>query len=335
MKYIHPVRHARPESLVGQVYTDIKHDFGVVGDPFTLHSPIPELLAGMWSVVRETEVVGQVHWSIKEAVAAAVSKINACPYCVEIHTALAAAPASQQLTDLIKQGRTAAIADPSLRSIVTWALTTGSPGADLLLAPPFSAQEAPELIGTAVVYHYINRMVNVFLPESLLPSLLQGAWIRDRVWNRVGRRLARGRDQAKPLGTSLRFLPEADLPAEMSWAKASPTIARAFAGWAALVERIGEQVLAPRVRAQVSDYLQAWNGEPAELGRAWVERAVSGLTEADQAAARLVLLTALASYQVDEKIIGAFRASHAADAQLVGAVAWASFAATRRIASWL
>ncbi len=47
------------------------------------------------------------------------------------------------------------------------------------------------------------------------------------------------------------------------------------------------------------------------------------------------LLTALASYQIDEQVIEAFRAYYATDAQLVGAVAWASGAAARRISSWL
>ena len=118
MKYIHPIRHADPKSLVGQVYEEIRHDFGVVGDPFTLHSPVPELLAGMWSIVRETTVVGQVHWSLKEAVAAAVSQTNTCPYCVDIHSSLARQSYTQSLADLIKQGRIEEITDPSLRAIV-------------------------------------------------------------------------------------------------------------------------------------------------------------------------------------------------------------------------
>ncbi len=198
MKYIHPIRHARPESLVSQVYAQIKHDSGVLSDPFRLHSPVPALLAGMWSIVRETTIVGQVHWSLKEAVAAAVSQTNECPYCVDIHASVARLPYAQSLADLIKQGRTEEITDPVLRSIVAWALSLRSPDTVLRLSPLFSAQEASELIGVAVAYHYINRLVNVFLPESLLPPLLRGAWFGDRIWGQVGQKLARGRDQARP-----------------------------------------------------------------------------------------------------------------------------------------
>src|SRR5215472_18494140 len=335
MKYIHPIRHADPKSLVGQVYVEIRHDFGVVGDPFTLHSPVPELLAGMWSIVRETTVVGQVHWSLKEAVAAAVSQTNTCPYCVDIHSSLARQSYTQSLADLIKQGRTEDITDPSLRAMVTWALSLSSPETRLKLPPSYSAQGAAELMGVAVAYHYINRLVNVFLSESLLPPLVRGGRLRDRIWSQVGQRLARGRDQIRPPGTSLRFLPEAELPAELSWAAASSSVRSAFAGWAALVERIGSEILSPQVRTLVIEILSTWQGKPVGLSRGWVESAITGLTGADQAAGRLALLTALASYQVDEKTIEAFRAHYATDAQLVGAMAWASAAATRKVASWL
>jgi hypothetical protein len=66
-----------------------------------------------------------------------------------------------------------------------------------------------------------------------------------------------------------------------------------------------------------------------------VDPALAGLSAADQAAARLALLTAMASYQVDETIVGEFREHFPADAALLGATSWASFAATRRIAAWM
>lgn len=205
----------------------------------------------------------------------------------------------------------------------------------LRLPASYSAQEGAELMGVAVAYHYINRLVNVFLAESLLPPLLRGARLGDLVWSQVGQRLARGRDQIMPHGTSLRFLPSVELPTELSWAAVSPSMSRAFAGWATLVEQKGAEVLSQRVRRLVIETLHPWQGEPVGLSRVWVERAIAGLTGADQAAGRLALLTAFASYQVDAKTIKAFRAHYATDAQLVGAVAWASVAAARKITSWL
>lgn len=33
-------------------------------------------------------------------------------------------------------------------------------------SPPFSAADAPHIIGTAIAFHFVNRMVNVFLKPS-------------------------------------------------------------------------------------------------------------------------------------------------------------------------
>jgi AhpD family alkylhydroperoxidase len=335
MHYITPIRRPSARSLVGQVYRQVKQDMGVNADLFRLHSPVPELLAGLWGATRETEIVGRVPWPLKQAVAAAVSQINRCPYCVEIHTALAEARMDQPLAELIAQGRVADIADPYVRSVVLWAQATRSPGSALLLAPPFTPPDAPEIMGIAVVSHYVNRMVEVFLPESLLPAFLRGARTRQVISSQVGRWLARRRDQAKVAGASLQFLPEAPVPAEMAWAAPSPAMSGAFARWAAAVERAGTEILSPQVRTLVTDFLRAWKGEVPGPSRAWVNQAVAWLPERERAAGRLTLLAALAPFQIDEELVQAFRAHHGTDAHLVGAVAWASFAAAQTVASWL
>src|SRR3972149_3042849 len=86
IKYIHPVKPGSAQGLVADVYVQVKRDFGRIAEPFLMHSPLPQLLAGAWMVCRETELVGNVPREVKEAVAAAVSQLNQCPYCVDAHT---------------------------------------------------------------------------------------------------------------------------------------------------------------------------------------------------------------------------------------------------------
>ena len=138
----------------------------------------------------------------------------------------------------------------------------------------------------------------------------------------------------KSLGDSLKFLPEADLPADLNWAKPNPTIAGAFAKFAAVIEEVGMYALSAEVRACVQECVQGWNGETLGLNKQWVEQAISGFNDASKAAGRLALLTALASYQVDEGIVLAFRVHFPEDDKLLGTLAWASFMAARRIGSW-
>ncbi|MEJ2126853.1 MAG: alkylhydroperoxidase, partial [Candidatus Bathyarchaeota archaeon] len=61
--------------MVAKVYSQIKQDFGRIVEPFTLHSPIPSILAGAWMAARESELVGYAPRSVKEAIAASISKL--------------------------------------------------------------------------------------------------------------------------------------------------------------------------------------------------------------------------------------------------------------------
>lgn len=333
IKYIHPVKANSAEGLVAQVYAQIKRDFGSLVEPFTLHSPLPKLLAGFWMACRETELAGNVHRGIKEAIAATVSKINQCPYCVDAHTIMLNATGKRNIARLISNENYGQISDSEVRKIVKWALTTRSAGSKMLLSSPFARQDAPEIIGTAVFFHYLNRMVNVLLSETPLPS--NRSWLKNTLKLMAGLYFSRAACRHKSLGDSLKFLPEADLQADLNWAKTNPTVAGAFAKFAVVIEEIGMYALSAEVRACVQECVQGWNGETLGLNKQRVEQAISGFNDASKAAGRLALLTALASYQVDEGIVLAFRVHFPEDDKLLGTLAWASFTAARRIGSWL
>ena len=145
---------------MAEVYSQIKLEFGSLVEPFTLHSPIPKLLAGAWMAARESQLAGSIRRDIKEAVAATVSKINQCPYCVDAHTIILKATGEHKTAWAIATGNYDQIQDSKVQAVVKWALTTRFPRSNHMRAPPFSRKEAPEIIGTAVFYHYINRMAS-------------------------------------------------------------------------------------------------------------------------------------------------------------------------------
>jgi hypothetical protein len=125
------------------------------------------------------------------------------------------------------------------------------------------------------------------------------------------------------------------LPPDLAWAGANPPVAAAFAGFAALVEQAGESYLSASVRSLVTAHVQAWQGEQMGMSRRWVEEAVAEVAAEERAAARLALLSALASYQVDAGVVDSFQSQYPTDAQLLGATAWASFTAARRAGTWM
>ena len=139
----------------------------------------------------------------------------------------------------------------------------------------------------------------------------------------------------KPLGASLELLPESELPADLAWAKGSPNITGAFARFAAAIDRAGRTVVPEDVRDCVVKHVEAWDGRDPGLGRHWVEEAMNGLDAKSKDIGKLVLLTALAPYQVDEGVVKAFTAHLVKDEKLLGALAWGSFTAARKIGTWL
>lgn len=316
-----PPRRATP--LVGRVYGEVEDEFGVLAPPVALHSPAIGPLAASWLMLRETIVVtGKVDRASKEAVSAAVSRANACPFCATIHSAT--------LDILVQQNRRAGVAVPAeLDGLTEWA--AASPRA---LGPlPFPVEQAPELIGTVVLLHYLNRMVSVFLGELPLPPGVPRVALGPvlRVLRHQIQRAARI-DHAP--GQSLDLLPPAPLPRQLRWAEGNATVAHAFARAAAAFDVAGVRAAPPRVHRLLEAELRAWSGQPRGLSRAWVTDYTRDLPAAERPIARLALLTAFAPHQVDTAVVEACQLD---DRTLIELTSWASMAAARQIGErvWL
>ncbi len=332
IKYLHPIRPKQADGLVAEIYTQIKRDFGKVVDPFLLHSQLPKLLAGVWMACRETELVGKVPRTTKEAVAAAVSVGNQCPFCIDAHTIMLNAAGERTTANAIEGKRLYEIAEPKVKAIAEWALATTSPNNKNLRSPPFSKEEAPEIVGTAVFYHYINRMAIILLGDTPLPS--NSALLKSPL-KRVAGLMFRGAVKLhKNMGESLDFLPPTDLPDDLRWAKTNPVVAQAFARFAAATNQVGEVSLSPEVREQVAGFVERWQGESIGVSKQWMETETCQLDEAQRSAAQLALLAALTPHQINERDILRFRDHFPDDTVLLGTLSWASFSVALRIGAW-
>ncbi|NKE61632.1 hypothetical protein FXN61_34695 [Lentzea sp. PSKA42] len=295
IRYVTAVRPAAANGIVAEVYRQAERDFGLLAPPVALHSPAPEPLAAAWMMLRETLLVrGRVDRATKEATAAAVSAVNVCPYCVDVHSTAVSA------------------LDPGRRfaGITEWVTGSGP--------LPGRADQVPELVGVAVTFHYLNRMVNVFLPDTPLPPGVP----RGPGLTLFGRFLkATAGSEVRPGESSL--LPDAALPADLSWASANPFVARAFAAAAGVLGR--------SVPESVRTLLASTTEEARGISRAWVDDLLTAVPARDRAAGRVALLTAFASHQVDGPVIDEFRRATPDDRALVELTAWASFTAARRL----
>ena len=330
VRYVTPVPVGAADGLVASVYAQVADEMKIVVPPVLLHSPAPPVLAAYWMLMREPLMAtGAVGRLAKEAVAAAVSVANICPYCVDMHSMGMYDLSTEHDAEAIVSDRVHDIVDPPTREVAAWARTAHEAGA----RQPFPAAHAPELVGVAVAFHYLSRMVNVFLPNFLLPPRLSPG-VRRRFKHGLSRVLAPTLRRPYAPGRSLPLLPSAPLPAEAGWALGNPGVEAAVARSYAAFEAAGARALPPAVRDLVCRRLDGWRGEETGLSRQWCEDLITELPVGQRAAGRLALLTALASYQVDEEVVAEFRRAEAADATLVEAVAWASFAAARQVGAW-
>jgi AhpD family alkylhydroperoxidase len=316
-RFVRVVPRRRATGRVAEVYRQVEREFGMLAPPVALHSAAPDVLAAAWTILRETLLAqGSADRAAKEAVATGVSAANSCPYCVDVHgMTLAAIPAGESDRDALEK----------------WARVSATGAAGV---PPFTAAQAPELIGVAVAFQYYNRVVNVFLRDSPFPSHVPES-AKPRARRVLGGVLRPRADSGPRPGVSLDLLPAVPVPADLGWARGNATVEDAFARAYAAVEAAGARSVPPGVRALVRARLSTWDGQPPGLSRAWLAEAAAELPEAERAAGRLALAIALASYQVDEGLVTAYRATTPDDGTLLELAAWASMAAARRAGTWL
>ena len=349
IQHVTPVAPKAARLLVAEVYGELERDFGVLAPPIALHSPAPEVLAASWLMLRETLVTaGAATRSLKEAVASAVSLANACPYCVTVHAATLNSLVHGRDAAAIRDDRFDAIANPQVRAVATWARSGAFRDGAAEAPAPFPAEQAAELVGVAVTFHYLNRMVNVFLPDAPLPDGVPAASL-PVVARVLGTLMRRAASRWRSGTGSWDLLPAAALPGDLRWAAAGGRagggagggageplgIAEAFARAARVIDEAGAEALSPTVRELVARQLAAWDGKPLGLDRRWLAEAVAGLSAADLPAARLALLIALASWQVDSETIEEYRLTAPGDKTLIQVASWAALSAARRVGGWI
>jgi AhpD family alkylhydroperoxidase len=337
IQHVTPVRPSAAGRLVGRVYGQVERDFGMLAPPMALHSPAPTVLAASWIMLRETMLAtGVVDRRTKEAVATTVSLGNTCPYCVAVHGATLHGLAGERISGVVADGRLDSIHDPGLRAAATWARAVATNDLAAGHHPRVPGDQAPELIGVVVAFQYLNRMVGIFLGDSPLPPSVP-AGMRGFMTRVLGRVMRPNASRAHTPGSSLDLLPAPDSggSGDFPWAAGNSNVESAFTRVAAAIDAAGARVAPTAVRELVVDTVRGWHGEAMGISRAWVDDAVARLPTVDRPAARLALLTALASYQVDETVIDEFRASRPDDEALIAITSWAAFVAARRVAAWI
>ncbi|NUT42020.1 MAG: carboxymuconolactone decarboxylase family protein [Thermoactinospora sp.] len=253
-RHITPVEPRDATGLVAEIYSQQARDMGMTRlRPLMPLSHAPDLMAAAWALLRESLVAGTVSRTERELVAIGVSERNRCPFCFDAHTMLLHATGQHRLAEAIARGERPA--DPRQAALLD--------GRGL---------DEPELMGTALAFHFVNRMVSTLHSPDVLPGGVQ-RWRAVR--SLAGRAFASTVRRVAPPGDSLKLLTvRPDPPA---WAEDSPV----GTAYAALCRLAGDGDVPG---------LDTWDGGHPPLTHRWP----------DEPVARLRAKVALAPYRITD-----------------------------------
>jgi AhpD family alkylhydroperoxidase len=326
INHIQPVEPRNAHGVVADVYAEARREFGRLPEPVSMLSPHVELLAAWWATLRETLIAGTAPRGHKEAVAAAVAVTQRCPWCVDAHATMLYAAGESRAAAAILADTPLSDTDP-IAPYIAWARGTATQGG---AAAPFGPDEAVEYISTAMIFHFVTRLVLVLLDETFLPG---GPRAQSLMRRAAGMAFARKvRSNHRP-GLASARLASYPLPDDLGWAAASPPVAASLAALTGCLEK--SQHLPDESRAVVGRAVTAWGGEPMPISSSWTDEHTDSLPEDLRAVTRVALLTSLAPHQLTNADVAAARPLLVTDASFVAALAWAAWTAARRIEGWI
>ncbi len=329
MKFVHhiqPVEPRRASGLVADIYDEARREFGRLPEPVSMLSPNENLLAAWWATLRETVIAGHVPRGRKEAVAAAVAATQRCPWCIDAHTTMLYAAGDSATATAIVAGKEPSDSDPNAPYVV-WARGTATPGGP---AAPFAPQDAPEYVGTAMIFHFVTRLVLVLLDETFLPGGERAQSLMRRAGGLAFARKVRATHRP---GLAAQRLATHALPEDLAWVGTSAPMATSFAALTHLLEQ--SQHLPEAGRDAVRTAVGAWRGAPQPITKSWTTQHTDVLPDELRPATHLALLISLAPHQVTDADVAAARGVLPTDDALVTALAWAAWTAARRVAGWV
>ena len=337
------VKYLTVQSIKNTTNIDIKNiniqidrDFGLAG-PLTLSTPSVRVHAVRWVAARESFIVEtNVKRVNKEIVAACVAQLNKCPYCEDAH-GTSIMSCDDTLTGNAIANRTwQGLDDEKTKQLIDWSLQTRNPKAAIIKNPPFSRKEAPEIIGTALVFHSTNRLVNIFLEESPLPKFLTGNLLKKTSLKIASKTLFKSMVSKNAIaGDGLQFIENHPISKSLEWSKAIPSFSKVLAAEELVLREIEEEMIPEKLKFLFKEHVKKWNGEEMPLGRAWLNKILINLNDGHLYIGRVLFLAAFAPYTITKNDINAFRKIKPTDKELIETCFWAIQTITNRIGEWL
>jgi len=322
IKYIKSIKPGQAKGDVKEVYTQLKEEMGDVVEPISMHAIIPELLGAVWGILRETLVVDDiVDRTTKEAVGASVSSSNECPYCVDAHTIMIIGLQDKDVADAIVKKDLSLIKDEKVRQIVDWSFKSSE-----INNPPFDAKQSAEIIGTAVFFHYLNRMVTIFLGPTILPlniSFLKGTMKKMAAMMFAGV-LKKEKEKGNNVGAYK------DVP-DLYWAKHNDRVNYVFTYMHHVLTELAKKYVPEEVQVFLKDQIVNWDGSELTNTKD-LDKIVSVISKKNQILTKMLYLTAFSPHRIQDYHFEEFNLFYKGQNEaILATLSWASFMTSAKI----
>lgn len=332
MRYIKPVSASKSSGLLAKVYRMISKDFLPVGklpggDPASIHSLHPTLLQAWWNVMRETVMVKEhVERNYKESIATAVSLSNDCTFCIDQHAAMLGALGDKKGAAGLPVCDLSEIVDQKQMKLIYWALSHTNKESYFIRNTPFSREEAPEIIGTALFVNYVNHLVEIFLKDS--PLSVEFKLVRS-VLRKINSLFLR-RKAKENLEPGIFDDPDDIDDPRLSWLDSNSRIKNVWVSFLKEANKIANVHIPVDSQADFLEALSEWIGVVDE-------RKTEGVAILGKNAMTTAYLkkAAFQPQQISEKDISALRTVGYDDKGILALTSWASLQASIRIGEWL
>lgn len=300
---------------------------GDVVEPISLHAILPDLLKGIWGILRETVIIeDHVSRKVKEAVGAAVSASNECPYCVDAHTIMIIGLKDKLVADAIVKKNLDLIEDDEVRKIVNWSFNTRNFKSMVINNPPFDAKAAPEIIGTAVFFHYLNRLVTIFLGPTILPLNIH--FFKGMMKSMAAKMFSGVLNAEKKAGEQKGSY--ANIKG-LYWTAENPRVQYVFTYFFHVVSELAKEHIPEEVQGFIKDQIMDWDGSDMENTKD-LDAVVSVVSKKNQPLARMLYLTAFSPHRIQDYHFKEFHMFYnGRDEQILSSLSWASLLTAIRI----
>ncbi len=332
MKYINSINFKHATGTLSDIYSYIHKELGPAGkmpggDPASLHSLHPDLMRAWWNTMKETVIIeGNVPRNYKESIAVGISMNNDCILCIDQHAAILGAMGDAELVKSLINSDFSHIIDKKQLRMIYWALGHDVKDAHFVKNPPYDMSEAAEVIGTATVVNYINRLVEIFLGDSILSS--RNKFVRSTLRKFSTYMIKRLGKKSPESDTSAINFKSAQNP---QWVNENGRVGKAWSAFISEIDKIGNQFIPNAPKSFFEKLLSQWEG--ATVPNMVVSN--YSLSENESFITDYLKKVAFQPKSITKKDIKQLRALGYGDDGILGITCWASLKVSLRISEWL